>query len=68
MVRTYLTAHASELTAADDDLTAFIVVHTIEALSHATVLSRPDLLKRVDFVSELSALILNYLRPSTPSR
>jgi AcrR family transcriptional regulator len=63
MTRAYLTAHANELTSTDHDLTAFIVVHSIEALTHAAVLSRPDQLTRPNFITELSTLILNYLKP-----
>jgi AcrR family transcriptional regulator len=62
MTRAYLAAHASELATTDHDLSAFMVVHTIEALTHAAVLTRPDLLKRSDFVTELSQLILGYLQ------
>jgi AcrR family transcriptional regulator len=62
MTRAYLAAHADELATTDHDQTAFIVVHTIEALTHAAVLTRPDLLKRPEFVAELSRLILGYLQ------
>jgi AcrR family transcriptional regulator len=62
MTRAYLAAHASELASSDHDLSAFMVVHTVEALTHAAVLMRHDLLQRPEFVAELSRLILGYLK------
>ena len=66
MVRTYLEAHRNEIDVADVNLAAFICVATVEALTHAAVVHRPEVLsdKRADaFVGEVTALLLGYLKP-----
>jgi AcrR family transcriptional regulator len=67
-VRGYLEVHRSEIAIADLDLAAFIVVTTVEALTHSAVLRRPDILaneKAGEYVDEVTRLVLRYLR--TPS-
>jgi AcrR family transcriptional regulator len=67
--RDYLETHRDEIDVADLDLAAFILVTTLEALTHSAVLHRPDLVadERVGaFVEEATRLVLRYLR--TPSR
>src|SRR5699024_5117328 len=44
LFRTYLDEHRSELPGLDLDLTAFICVTAIEALTHNAVIHRPDIL------------------------
>lgn len=68
-LRDYLEAHRSEIDVADIDLAAFILVTTVEALTHSAVLSRPDILadeKAQKFIDEATLLVLRYLR--TPSQ
>src|SRR5271165_5735491 len=68
-LRDYLDAHRSEIDVVDLDLAAFILVTTVEALTHSAVLRRPDVLadeKAGEFVDEVTRLVLRYLR--TPSR
>jgi len=70
-VRGYLEAHRSEIDIADLDLAAFIVVTTVEALTHSAVLRRPDILadeKAGEFVDEVTRLVLLYLRTPSPLR
>ena len=71
LLRGYLEAHRSEIDPADLDLAAFILVTTVEALTHAAVLHRPDVLaderKAGEFVDEVTRLLLRYLRTSSPS-
>ena len=67
--RNYLEAHRSEIDIADLDLAAFILVTTVEALTHSAVLRRPDILadeKAGEFVDEVTGLLLRYLRPTPP--
>ena len=67
-LRDYLEAHRSEIDVADLDLAAFILVTTVEALTHSAVLRRADILaddKAGEFVDEVTGLVLRYLR--TPS-
>jgi AcrR family transcriptional regulator len=72
LFRAYLEAHRSEIDVADLDLAAFILITTVEALTHAAVLHRPDLLgdekKAGEFADEVTQLALRYLRTPPPLR
>lgn len=64
LLRTYFEAHRDELSVADLDMAAFICVTALEALTHAAVLHRPDILsdeKADKFVDEVTGLICRYL-------
>jgi AcrR family transcriptional regulator len=63
-IRGYLEAHRREIDVADLDLAAFILVTTVEALTHSAVLRHPEVLadgKAGEFVSEVAQLVLQYL-------
>ncbi len=65
LVRGYLEAHRDEIDVPDLDLAAFILVTVVEALTHAAVLRRPDLLadgKARHFVDDVTRLLVRYLR------
>jgi AcrR family transcriptional regulator len=67
LVRGYLEAHRDEIDVADPDIAAFICVTVIEALTHAAVLRRPDILtddKARRFVDDVTRLLVRYLRTS----
>jgi len=67
LVRGYLEAHRDEIDVADPDLAAFVVVTVVEALTHAAVLRRPDILtdeKARLFVDDVTRLLVQYLRTS----
>jgi AcrR family transcriptional regulator len=67
LVRGYLEAHREEIDVADLDLAAFVLVTVVEALTHAAVLRRPDILdgaKARQFVDDVTRLVVRYLRPS----
>jgi AcrR family transcriptional regulator len=67
----YLEAHRSEIEVADLDLAAFILVTTVEALTHSAVLRRPDIVandKAGEFIDEVTRLMLRYLRTPSPLR
>jgi AcrR family transcriptional regulator len=67
LIRGYLDAHRDEIDIADLDLAAFICVTIVEALTHAAVLHRPDILtdgKADKFVDEVTDLVVRYLRKS----
>ena len=67
LVRGYLEAHRDEIDVADLDLAAFVVVTVVEALTHAAVLRRPDILtdeKARQFVDDVTRLVVRYLRRS----
>jgi AcrR family transcriptional regulator len=67
LVRGYLDAHRDEIDIVDLDVAAFICVTAVEALTHAAVLRRPDILtdeKAEKFVDEVTDLVVRYLRKS----
>lgn len=67
LVRGYLEAHRDEIDVADLDLAAFVCVTVVEALTHAAVLRRPDILsdeKARRFVDDVTRLLVAYLRTS----
>jgi len=65
LVRGYLEAHRDEIDVADLDLAAFVCVTVVEALTHAAVLRRPDILagdQAPRFVDDVTRLLVGYLR------
>ena len=67
LVRGYLEAHRDEIDVADPDVAAFVCVTAVEALTHAAVLRRPDILtdeKAGRFVDDVTRLVVRYLRTS----
>jgi len=67
LVRGYLEAHRAEIDVADLDLAAFVCVTVVEALTHAAVLRRPDILtdeKARWFVDDVTRLLIRYLQTS----
>ena len=65
LVRGYLEAHRDEIDVADLDLAAFVLVTVVEALTHAAVLRRPDILtgeKAQRFVDDATRLVVRYLQ------
>ncbi len=67
LVRSYLEAHRDEIDVADLDLAAFVCVTVVEALTHAAVLRRPEILtdeKARRFVDDVTRLLVRYLQTS----
>jgi AcrR family transcriptional regulator len=67
LIQAYLDAHRDEIQVADVALAAFVCVTTVEALTHAAVIHRPDVLsgeKANAFIDEVTRLVLRYLRTS----
>ena len=64
LIRAYLEAHRDELRVADLDVASFVCVATVEALTHAAVVNRPDVLsdKSGVFADEVTRLVVGYLR------
>jgi AcrR family transcriptional regulator len=65
LIRGYLDAHRDEIDVADLDLAAFICVTAVDALTHAAVLRRPDILtneKAEKFMNEVTDLVVRYLQ------
>jgi AcrR family transcriptional regulator len=61
LTRAYLDAHRAELRDVDHEIAAFLVVIAIEAVTHAAVLLRPELLDKRRFVDEVTAMLVRYL-------
>jgi hypothetical protein len=61
LVRTYLETRRSEIAVDDLDMAAFIAVTSVEAMTHAAVLRRPELLDNPRFVAEVAAMLTRYL-------
>jgi AcrR family transcriptional regulator len=61
IVRAYLEQHRAELAVTDLDLAAFLVSVATEAITHAAVLERPDLLKDDRLVDGIVRMLLGYL-------
>ena len=56
-----LESKRDEIGVRDLDLATFIIYGIVEALTHAAVLTRPDLLGPA-FVREVTAVVVRYLR------
>jgi AcrR family transcriptional regulator len=61
LIRAYLESKRAEIGVRDLDLATFIVYGTVEALTHAAVLTRPELLGPA-FVREVTSVVVRYLR------
>jgi AcrR family transcriptional regulator len=67
LVRGYLEAHRDELDVADPDVAAFICVTAVEALTHAAIVRRPEILtdeKADRLVDDVTRLVVRFLRKS----
>lgn len=63
LAEAYLRAHAADVKPQNHALSAFLLVHAVESLTHAAVSNKAELFDTPEFVRELSALILGYLQP-----
>jgi AcrR family transcriptional regulator len=63
LAEAYLRAHAADIKPQNHALSAFMLVHSVESVTHAAVSKKSELLDTPEFVRELSALILGYLQP-----
>ena len=50
------------------EIAAFVIVQAVEALTHAAVLHRPELLRSEEFIDERTELIVRYLARDRPAR
>jgi AcrR family transcriptional regulator len=61
MMHAWLASRRHEVRVPDLEIAAFTVVHTIDALTQAAILERPEFLVGDRFVDEVSALVVRYL-------
>jgi AcrR family transcriptional regulator len=66
LVRVYLEAHRDEIGVEDLAMASFLAVSCVEAMTHAAVLRRPDLLSEPRFVDEVAAMVVRYLEGGRP--
>lgn len=64
LVRSYLEAHRDELAVDNLDLSAFLVVHTLEALTHGIISDHPERLGDPALAAEVTAVVVRYLTGS----
>lgn len=57
----FLERHASELTPQNHELSAFIVIHTMESLTKAAIARNPEMLND-ELTREIAALLTRYLK------
>jgi AcrR family transcriptional regulator len=68
LIRVYYERHRSELAVTDLDLASFLVSVTTEAITHAAVLERPDLLNDGKLADGIVRLLLGYLTANVEER
>ncbi len=61
MIREYLEAHRCEVAPPNLDLAAFLVMRTLQALTHGIIAEHPDRLTDPHLAREVSAVIVGYL-------
>jgi AcrR family transcriptional regulator len=61
VIKAYLHDRRAELDIADVELSAFLVVVTVEAVTHGAVLHYPEQLRDDRLTDELTAMVLGYL-------
>ncbi len=61
LITAQLERRRAEIVPQDPALAAFVVVHTVESISHQAVLQRPDLLDGDELVEEMLAIVMRYL-------
>jgi AcrR family transcriptional regulator len=67
LIRNYLEAHRDQLDVADPDLAAFICVTAVEAITHAVVVRRPEILAVENsgrLLDDVTLLVVRFLRKS----
>lgn len=62
LIKNYLDHHPDIAETQNTEIAAFILVQTIETLTHRAVLNRPDLLDGPEFRNDVTRLLLNYLQ------
>jgi AcrR family transcriptional regulator len=66
IMRTELERRPEKLRPRDLEMAVFILVHSVQAVTHAAVLERPDALCDDALADEISALVLRYLLADPP--
>jgi AcrR family transcriptional regulator len=68
LVQAYLEAHAREIVPQNHALSAFVLVSTIEALTHRAVMAKPRKHDDAELMDEITRLVAAYLLPAKATR
>jgi len=66
VMRSELERRPEKLRPRDLEMAVFILVHSVQAVTHAAILERPDALSDDALADEISALVLRYLLADPP--
>ena len=66
VMRAELERRPEKLRPRDLEMAVFILVHSVQAVTHAAILGRPDALSDDALADEISALVLRYLLADPP--
>ena len=66
VMRAELERRPEKLRPRDLEMAVFILVHSVQAVTHAAILERPDALSDDALADEISALVLRYLLADPP--
>ena len=66
-LRAFLDGHESELRTKNLDLSVFIVVCVVEALTHMTVVDHPGRFDEEELAEEITSLVLRYVMKNPPA-
>ena len=66
IMSTELARRPEKLRPRDLELAVFILVHSVQAVTHAAILERPDALADDALADEISAMVLRYLLAESP--
>jgi AcrR family transcriptional regulator len=66
-IRAYLEGHAAELRTKNLELSVFIVVCVVEALTHMTVVDHPGRFDEEELTDEITSLVLRYVMKEPPA-
>jgi AcrR family transcriptional regulator len=64
LVRAWLEAQRESFRPLDVEVATYVLVTSVEAVTHLRLMERPEQLDTDTLIDELSALVLGYLRPS----
>ena len=62
LVKAYLENRVKEVRPKNLDLAVFMLVRAVEAVAHAAVIERPEMLVDGELADELAEMVLRYLR------
>ena len=68
MVRSFLEIHRDALAVTDLEMASFMVVTTVDSVTHAAVLEAPEMLRSGALLDHVTRMVLRYLMPGDAAR